>query len=423
MFKRKFHTQAQNDTIKCKTKGQPILLKKIINPRKAASTVTSPVRHKRARLVNSYRAQVAGTSQTSTRDAEDIQVAKELKKIPFNRRNKIVKKAGVKEKVKISKKFSLAMKETLGLSWRQEQKHKTLLKEIGVRVENEKAVRKLAKDIVGDFVKVEERTFEKEENKVLVEQSVPFSRIQDLPNFVDYLLELYSEKNMLVSHGTIPDDEIWVKIGGDHGKNSMKFTLQIGNIQKPNSKSNTIVIAMVEARDTHNNLDRFLDGGLGNDIHMLSSHTWQHKKIKLFLNGDYEFLTKMYGLSGAQGSYPWLWCLTPKHEIQNKSPPASLRNLERLHTDNIAFVEHGEHKKDVNKHNNSLHAPLIQLELDQVVPPYLHILLGIVQKHHNHLLSAAHLIDERLLKQSDIFTLERGIFLIKYRKIANRQLN
>ncbi|GFR91922.1 amine oxidase [Elysia marginata] len=98
--------------------------------------------------------------------------------------------------------------------------------------------------------------------------------------------------------GSIPQDEIWVKIGGDHGKNSLKFTLQIANTAKPNARNNTVVIAIASVRDTHDNIIRFLEGGLATDLKALQSHSWRNKKLKVFLNGDYEFLCKIYGLSG-----------------------------------------------------------------------------------------------------------------------------
>ena len=117
------------------------------------------------------------------------------------------------------------MKEKLGLSWRQGRKHANLLKQVGIRVENEKSVRELSREIISDFVQVEKRLFVKEDT---TEYEVPYGRIRDLPRFVDSLLNSYAEQNLLTwREGSIPQDEIWVKIGVDHGKNSLKFTLQI----------------------------------------------------------------------------------------------------------------------------------------------------------------------------------------------------
>jgi hypothetical protein len=49
--------------------------------------------------------------------------------------------------------------------------------------------------------------------------------------------------------------------------------------------------------------------------------------------------------------------------------------------------------KKVAKYHNEVNNPILDIELNYVTPPYLHILLGIVQKHHKLLESAADEID------------------------------
>ena len=157
---------------------------------------------------------------------------------------------------------------------------------------------------------------------------------------------------MLTCHSnTIPNNEIWVKIGGDHGKNSLKFTLQIANIERPNARQNTVVIAIAAVRDSHENIVRFLKGGLEDELTALQSHAWRDKTIKVFLNGDYDFLCKMYGLSGPQGTYPCLWCLMPRRDMHKHSDMCQLRSLDSLLAHNKTFMDEGEgQKKDANKY-------------------------------------------------------------------------
>ena len=86
---------------------------------------------------------------------------------------------------------------------------------------------------------------------------------------------------MLTWHtGRTTEDEKWIKIGGDHKRNSLKFTLQVANTDKPNAYRNTIVIGIASVRDTHANMVRFLEGGLGIDLTALQSHSWKGKAIK-----------------------------------------------------------------------------------------------------------------------------------------------
>ena len=156
------------------------------------------------------------------------------------------------------------------MSWRKSRKQNNLLKQFGIQMENEKSVREIAREIVSDFVTVEKRTFV---DGNMSDYEVPYGRIADLPRFVDWLIDSYDQQNMLTwRKGSIPKNEIWVKIGGDHGKNSLKFTLQIANISNPNAGNNTAVIAVAAVCDSHDNMVRFLEGGLGNDLSALQSH-------------------------------------------------------------------------------------------------------------------------------------------------------
>ena len=55
-------------------------------------------------------------------------------------------------------------------------------------------------------------------------------------------------------NGKIPQDKLFVKIGGDHGQGSMKLEFQLANLVKPNSSKKTVVFAIYEGKDTRNNL-------------------------------------------------------------------------------------------------------------------------------------------------------------------------
>ena len=59
---------------------------------------------------------------------------------------------------------------------------------------------------------------------------------------------------MMVHYDFIRNNEIHVKIGGDHGGGSFKMSLQILNTKSPNSKMNTILFTIFEAKDYRVNL-------------------------------------------------------------------------------------------------------------------------------------------------------------------------
>ena len=216
-----------------------------------------------------------------------------------------------------------------------------------------------------------------------------------LTNICEKLTKLLeNQKESLTWHdGAIPESEVWVKVGGDHGQGSLKFSLALVNTKNPNSKDNNILIAMANIKDSRENMEIFFET-IRKQLVDVTNLVWEGKKVKLFLFGDYDFLCKIYGISGANGNYPCLWCLTNKSEIQYKRGPQPERTLSSLSTDNKRFMNVGKgDKKNASSYNNSIHEPILDIPLDRVTPPYLHCLLGITKRHHTLLEDAADEID------------------------------
>ena len=65
---------------------------------------------------------------------------------------------------------------------------------------------------------------------------------------------IYRADRLTWHNGLIPEDEVWVKIGGDKGGGSFKMSVQIANVPKPNSINNTFVFCSFEAGDSVTNL-------------------------------------------------------------------------------------------------------------------------------------------------------------------------
>ena len=62
--------------------------------------------------------------------------------------------------------------------------------------------------------------------------------------------------------------------------------------------------------------------------------------------------------------------------------------------DNERFVKDGKQNISLaSNFNNIIHQPMWDVKINQVCPPYLHILLGIVKKHHYLLENELHKID------------------------------
>ena len=81
--------------------------------------------------------------------------------------------------------------------------------------------------------------------------------------------------------GGIPKDEIWVKFGGDHGRESFKLSIQVANTKKPNSKNFTVLIGLAKVKDSVDNLKIFFEE-FKEDIIDMSNAVWKGKQIKVF---------------------------------------------------------------------------------------------------------------------------------------------
>ena len=84
------------------------------------------------------------------------------------------------------------------------------------------------------------------------------------------------------------NNEVHVKIGGDHGGGSFKMSYQIANVTNPNSKDNTLVFSLFEAKDYRINMKTGLSR-FGQQIDELRSMMWRlstkfYLMINIFMN-------------------------------------------------------------------------------------------------------------------------------------------
>ena len=134
-------------------------------------------------------------------------------------------------------------------------------------------------------------------------------------------------------------------------------------------------------------------------INALDAMTWNNKNLRVFLCGDYDFLLKLYGISGAQSFHPCLWCEASKEQTQKsprEQPVLAERTLKIIKSDLRKYKRAGSKKKTAKAYNNMVLSPIWDIELTHVAPPYLHLLLGIVKKHHDILERDCHYIDKQI---------------------------
>ena len=111
------------------------------------------------------------------------------------------------------------------------------------------------------------------------------NRLNDLSTFNVYL----------ESHPSIPEGEVHIKISGDHGGGSFKMSYQVANISNPNKVANIVIFSIFEAKDSRLNLRICLERFKAH-IDKIMNLTWKNRTFRIFMFGDYEFLSSMYGI-------------------------------------------------------------------------------------------------------------------------------
>ncbi len=379
----------------CRTGGPPLSLQIISKSKKETHETSISTQRRKCKELEEYISASVGKNTES----KTLLLANELKRSDINSKNEILKQSGMERRIVLDNEKVLAMKVESDLSYSQLRKQRKYLKEAGVVLPHEKKQRDLVNEITKDTLAFQLNEFEGDGAADIIS---PIGCIENLRLFVSKHLDSLNENNQLSWHEKIPEDEIWIKFGGDHGKSSFKLTMQVVNVKNPNSKTNTIVLAMANVKDTYENL-QLLMSSVQLQLEDLKTLQWNGKKIKMFVFGDYDFYCKVFGISGAQATYPCLWCLIPKDELQQPHITTfEARTLTNLFKDCDDWeMETGADKNQAKYFHNCVNRPMLKIELDHVAPPYLHILLGVMKKHHELLEKAADSLDLDISTQNE----------------------
>ena len=216
-------------------KKKPIFLMPLTKPQISSKDCSRITKYKRTMELDNVRQFIAGPST----DDANAQLENEIKTLGKKRKIECEKE----KKIIIDEKQSLMITERLDLSWRKKNKLREMMKSMNVHFRGEAKMRRLANEIVCEFVssKLCHFVFTEKRGKERVEyrKEAPLAYIADLEKLLTHLLDAYSAEGRLTWRGgAIPDDEVWIKVGGDHGKSSLKLTLQICNLDQPNAQRN-----------------------------------------------------------------------------------------------------------------------------------------------------------------------------------------
>ncbi|XP_070569179.1 uncharacterized protein [Ptychodera flava] len=234
--------------------------------RVATNTACRSTIRKRSIYLENQREKISKGS-TDAQQTDEIKVAAKQRRID-ELFAKIPKKT-------ISGEEMLAVKSDLGMSWNSNRKLKRWFSQWGLRSEGELKMRREKEHIIGDNLLAESLRFVFNDEKGKTVKPAPCVYARSLPEKVLQHLEDNDKLNLLTWHdGHIPENELWIKLGGDKGGGSFKSMFQLGNVPHPNAKQNTVVFCLFESGDSFQNLLTAL-GRYKEQLHHLKTLTWK----------------------------------------------------------------------------------------------------------------------------------------------------
>jgi hypothetical protein len=206
---------------------------------------------------------------------------------------------------------------------------------------------------------------------------------------LERLEDMYSSGELVWPEG-VPAGEIWLKVVGDKGDGVSKLGYQIVNAKTPNSAANTPLLSTFYGPDTYINMKECF-GIYSAVFSQLNAMRFRNFKIVVFIAGDCEFLARVFGLSSASSKHPCFFCSISTTDL--KIPPnlraeiPTPRSLSSISQMYAKFRDDGGNSNRQKHFQNCIHEPIFSIPISHIVPPWLHVTLGLVQRMHDSLVA------------------------------------
>ena len=237
---------------------------------------------------------------------------------------------------------------------------------------------------------------------------------------------------------------------GDKGGSSTKLVAQFVNQKNGCSADATNVVGMFYATDTYSNLSDVFSiytTQLAELIRLKSiTVNGVPKKLRVFLYGDYEFLCKYLGHMGPASSYPCLWCNVTLAELKDKNggiphcPRLKAQGWEKNanwaknrscdqyiqdYADMSSELANSTRSITGHMFHSIARQPLFPMceDIDHIVPPSLHILLGLVPRYFNLVELECRKLDIGNIDEADLRANDEWEAASKKTKEAEAELN
>ena len=238
-------------------------------------------------------------------------------------------------------------------------------------------------------------------------KSIPFLMSKNLEGYIGAVLgRIKAGGNAFYSKA---DSVVRVAIGGDKGGDAMKFHFQVCHPET--SVFDVHIFCMYGSADSSANMCRVL-ASFQNQFMKMSKPDFRlcGHQVQFFLSGDFKFLDCVLGHMGSSATFPSVKDYVSKDHLKGHGgmphTPVhcnltlrSVLEMEDHYNANLSDDRSG-HNQDLNLNKTGrLHASIARrnlfsfLPLDHVVPPVLHITLGIVLRLFNILISKCRSLD------------------------------
>ncbi|XP_072032273.1 uncharacterized protein [Amphiura filiformis] len=265
-------------------------------------------------------------------------------------------------------------------------------------------------------------------------KGIAFARVKNLREYLTEVVNKQAKLGNINVHESF-NDEIWLKVGGDKGGSSTKLVGQFANQKDGCSADATNILGMFNATDTYDNLSEVFGLYHSQIADLMDIKTiivnGIEKRLRIFLYGDYEFLCKYMGHMGPASSFPCLWCNVTLQELRKNTDGephcprlknsrwANNANWARPKTreqyvQDYADMQAAAGGRTITGHmfHSISKKPLFPLpeSIEHIVPPSLHILLGLGVRYFNLLelecrkLDQGNMADEDLAQYADWLT-------------------
>ena len=384
------NTQAEGGRMEIGTGGRRQLWVRMTQGEASSESASSKTLQRRSQELQQARHIVCGGDKSA-----EAQAAADLRAVKGAKQRELLQKAGIVPAGATVSGTALALKADLSLPWYALRKLRLWLSSFGVQLESERVMRQQIAAELPFELECEEVPMSERSGRISL---APLVRFPNLVQVIIHFLNEHNQAKSLTWHAGMAENEIWLKLGGNHGGGSFKLSFQIANVTHPNSTKNTIPLVVFGAKDYVSNLRTAL-GPYAEQVKSLRAREWCGKQIRVIFFGDYELQCALYGISGASGTHPCLFCNATKKQMQlclASQPAFQERTLATLQAEYEKFTDAGSVLSRAKEFCNVIRPYMLPIPLEDVCLPALHLDLGIFPWLYEAMLADAKQLDCQL---------------------------